>query len=152
MTRTRSKQKFLKLSLADVYLAAIAILTVISSAACATKDSSPHLFSRDRAVTIALNNTDVPDSRVYRAANIWLIDTGNGSEWYGYVRDDKFLLTCKSPQRIPLGSSIYLLKDVLPCVPFTDVKAFNPHLLVTSQSIEFDSFENRGRVKATWPY
>src|SRR6185369_12093422 len=135
-----------------VYVIAVATTVAISVALYIAAKRSPNsLFKRDAAVTVALNNITLLDARAYRSSqNIWLIDMGNGTEWYGYVRDDQYLMTCQPPQRIPLPRSLYLWKDELPCIHFSDVKESNPHLLITVQSIEFDSREHRGRVKITW--
>ena len=103
-------------------------------------------------VTIALNGHTLPDAAVYRSAEgVWLISLNSGNEWYAYTRDDALLYTCNAPLRISLPRSLLLIKDEpLPCVSFSDVKAFNPHLAVTSQSIEFDSHERLGRIRVTW--
>jgi hypothetical protein len=133
-----------------IYLVAVVVVAAIAIALYAANRSG-RLYIRHRKVTITLNNVIAPNARAYRSSeNIWLIDMGSGTEWYGYVPDDKFLMLCKAPQRIPLPWSIFLVKEVLPCVHFSEVKASNPHLLVTSQSIEFDSFEDRGRIKITF--
>jgi hypothetical protein len=133
-----------------IYLAAVVVAAAIAIALYAANRSG-RLYIRDTKVTIVLNNVTVPNARAYRSSEqIWLIDMGNGTEWYGYVRDDRYLMLCHSPQRVPLPWSMYMLKEVLPCIGFNGVKAFDPHLLVTSQSIEFDSAEDRGRIKITF--
>jgi hypothetical protein len=117
----------------------------------AWKHAPERFYRRAPATLVAIDGTTVPGAGVYRSSrDVWLIDMGNGTEWYAYTRDNRRLYTCKAPQRISLPRSLYLLKDELPCIQFTDVKSFNPHPIFTSQSIEFDSHEQRGRVKVTW--
>jgi hypothetical protein len=134
-----------------IYVVGIVITVGIAAVLYVAAKHSPHrLFKRDGSVSIALNGAQVSDAGAYRSSqNVWLIDMGTGTEWYGYS-DDHYLLKCQPPQRIPLPGSLYLLKDELPCVLFSDVKASNPRLVVTSNSIEFDSHEHRGRVRITF--
>jgi len=132
-------------------LAALIVAAIVAVSYFGAKYSPNRLFTRDSTVTVSLNGEIAPNAQAYRSAQgVWLIDMGNGTEWYGYLRDDQYLMTCQPPLRIPLPRSLYLMRDVLPCVHFGEVMASNPHLLVTPQSIEFDSREHRGRVKVTW--
>ena len=103
--------------------------------------------------SVSVNGITVPGARAYRSLNgVWLIDMGSGDEWYAYLRDEDWLLTCQAPRVISLPHSLYLVEnEVLPCIPFNNLKSFNPHPLSTTKSIEFDSHEYRGRVKLIWP-
>jgi hypothetical protein len=132
----------------------IALLSIPLSACAywALKNRSHRFFVIVPGVTVALNGVSLSDAAVYRSAEgVWLISLNSGNEWYAYTRDDASLYTCNSPLRISLRRSLLLVKDEdLPCIRFSDVKAFNPHLVVLSQSIEFDSHERRGRIRVTW--
>jgi hypothetical protein len=118
----------------------------------ALKNRSHRFFVAVPDTTVALNGITLSDAAVYRSGEgVWLISLNNGNEWYAYTRDDASLYTCNSPLRISLPRSLLLVKDeVLPCIHFSDVKAFNPHLVVLWHSIEFDSHERRGRIRVTW--
>jgi hypothetical protein len=130
-------------------------LLAISFSACAywaLKNRAHRFFVTVPGVTVTLNGVMLSDAAVYRSGEgVWLISVNNGNEWYAYTRDDASLYTCNSPLRISLPRSLLLVKDEdLPCVRFSDVKAFDPHLLVLWHSIEFDSHEQRGRIRVIW--
>lgn len=135
-----------------VFIIGVAIAFAAGIVLYFTWKHAPERFYRRAAATlVAINGGNVPGAVVYRSSrDIWLIDMGNGTESYAYTPDDQRLYTCKAPQRVSLPRALYLLKDELPCVQFTDVKSFNPQRRATSRSIEFDSHEGRGRVKVSW--
>ena len=132
----------------------IALLAIPLSACIywALKNRSHRFFVIAPGATVALNGVTLPDAAVYHSGEgVWLISLNHGNEWYAYTRDDGSLYTCNSPLRISLPRSLLLVKDEdLPCVRFSDVKVFNPRLIVLSDSIEFDSHEHRGRIRVTW--
>jgi hypothetical protein len=135
-----------------IILIAVFAIPLSACAYWALKNRSHRFFVAVPGVTVALNGVTLSDAAVYRSGEgVWLITLNNGNEWYAYTRDDASLYTCNSPLRISLPRSLLLIKDEdLPCVRFSDVKAFNPHLVVLSHSIEFDSHEQRGRIRVTW--
>jgi hypothetical protein len=135
-----------------VLLAALLAIPVAVAAYWALKNKSHRFFRATPNVAVALNGVPVSDASVYRSGEgVWLIDLNRGNEWYAYTDDDSMLYTCKQPWHLSLPRSLLLVKDeVLPCIPFSPVKAFDPHLTVTRGSIEFDSHEHRGRIRVTW--
>ena len=117
------------------------------------RNAKQRFFLQSWQPVVSLNDMPVDNARAYRSIQgIWLIDMGNETEWYVYLRQEDHLLTCnvKTVARIP-GALYFVRDETLPCVPFSEVMAFNPHRLSTSNSIEFDSHEHRGRVRLTWP-
>jgi hypothetical protein len=135
-------------------LISAALLLIVAPAGFReVKNKSHRLFVQVPGTTVTLDGTTEDDTFVYRSAsNIWLMSLNGESEWYAYSKDDQELFTCQIPQWIPLPRALFLTKGVLlPCVPFTEAKAYDSHLVVTPEWIEFDSFEKRGRIRLIWP-
>ena len=116
------------------------------------KNKSHRFFRASSDASVTLNGVSQPNASLYRSdEGVWLIDLDQRNEWYAYTREDARLYTCKRPRHLPLPRSLlHIYDDSLPCVGFNDLKAFNPNLTVTAQSIEFDSHEHRGRIRVTW--
>lgn len=135
------------------YISSAAITFVLGCTAyVGLKNASNRLFLGVSEIEISLNNVELAQSRIYESSSgLLLIDTGNGDEWYANERDERTLYTCRAPQSVLLPHALYLLKDeVLPCIHYSEVKASDPHLEMNSHSIEFDSYQQRGRMRVVW--
>jgi hypothetical protein len=110
-----------------------------------------HVWPRYRYGDILRDGKAAAGSRLFKTRDGYImVDLGDDDEWYAYFPNETVMGYCNQPQGFSLLGLCYLAKyETLPCVVYSPVKAFEPHLERTDGYIEFDS-RNGGRVRVVW--
>ena len=131
------------------YVAAVTVLLILVVGVFLLR--SRYVWHRYRGGEVTRNGNEVSGSHLFETRHGYvLIDVGDRNEWYAFFPDFTFVGYCNEPRGFSVLGLFYVTKDeVIPCVPYTPVKADEAHLVRTSDFIEFDS-RNGGRIRVTW--